>query len=135
LMQALAQTMEALAALPLERFIEPARPRNDSTLRAGSLVLDVARRQVRAADHGEDRAAELTEEETAVLAALMAQPGRIISARVLARGVHGQEMTEWEAEQLLRPLVFELCRKLASHAGRPDAMRNARRAGYFLAVD
>jgi DNA-binding response OmpR family regulator len=104
-------------------------------LRAGPLVLDVGRRQVRAAGRIEDRAAELSEEETGVLAALMAQPGRIISARVLARAVRGQEMTEWEAEQLLRPLVFDLCRKLASHAGRPDAIRSARRAGYFLAAD
>ena len=135
LMRALAQTMEALAALPLDRLTEAARPRDNSTLRAGPLVLDVRRRQVRAAGRTEDRAAELSEEETGVLAALMAQPGRIISARVLARGVRGQEMTELEAEQMLRPLVFELCRKLAAHSGRPDAIRGARRAGYFLAVD
>jgi DNA-binding response OmpR family regulator len=106
----------------------------DSRLRAGPLLLDVQRRQVCASDREDVPSTELTEHETAVLAALMAQPGRVLSCRVLARSFTSHELERWEAESLIRPLIYRLRRKLEVYARRSSMIRTVRGNGYGLAV-
>ncbi len=107
-------------------------------LRAGQVTLDQERRLVMisgTAGAEEGRSAQLTANEAALLTYLMQRPDTAISCQELAREVLGySDLTEREAETLIRPLVFRLRKKIEADPDNPTLIRTLRGKGYFFST-
>jgi len=136
--QSLAQRQALLDALarmtePLRAQTPSSRPtREDGWLHVGSLAFDPWRREVQIADRSEPSVIHLTEGESDVLAKLMAKPGQAISCQELARSLIAPDMERWNAESVVRPIVFRLRKKFATLSGQPHLIRAVRGSGYML---
>jgi DNA-binding response OmpR family regulator len=131
LLDALAQAAEAF--LPAaDGAVQP--PLHDSTC-AGHLVLDLEGRTLRSQRAPDADHLELSNNETQLLAGLMAQPGRAVSTPWLARQITGQELDPWTAASIVRPTVFRLRGKLSAHPYLACSIRTARNSGYRLCVE
>jgi DNA-binding response OmpR family regulator len=76
--------------------------------------------------------AELTENEAALLAALMAEPDRIFSCRELARQALGYDLAEVEAQDIVRPHVSRLRKKIEAEPSAPALVCTVRGQGYYF---
>ena len=103
-------------------------------LYAGPLTLD---RQKRLAvmQGALPRTVELTEGETAILAALMEQPNQVLSCSQLVHAAMGYDLDEQETQNQVRLYVFRLRRKLEANPSDPRLIRTVRGRGYFLSPD
>ena len=110
-------------ATPLERF-----------LITGPLTLD---RQKRLAVMQGDppRTVELTEGETAILAALMEHPNQVLSCSELVHAAMGYDLDKQETQNQVRLYVFRLRRKIEADSSEPRLIRTVRGRGYFLSLD
>jgi DNA-binding response OmpR family regulator len=61
--------------------------------------------------------------------------GRVLSHRELVQLVQGYEVSEWEAPEVLRPLVSRLRQKLSTFPGGKIWIKNVRGTGYVLEVE
>jgi DNA-binding response OmpR family regulator len=116
---------------PLAAFQPPA-PAPD-LLRVGPLMLD---RQKRLAMLGNDpvHTIELTENEVAILVALMEHPNQVLSCNQLADAALGYEgLDKWTVESLIRSCVFRLRQKIEPSPDTPHLIRTVRGRGYFFA--
>ncbi len=104
-----------------------ARPEGEPVVRIGDLSVDLARRLVTMAD----REIHLTPTEYALLKALAAQAGRVLTQRQLLRAVWGPG---YENEgQYLRVFVGHLRQKLEPDPARPRYILTEPAVGYRLA--
>ncbi|MBM4459214.1 MAG: response regulator transcription factor [Chloroflexi bacterium] len=129
-LETLARTAEVLRGAPAAQS-EPLQM--ESLLQAGPVALHVAWQRVYLTDGDNVRSVELTDTETAILAFLLARPGQVVSCRRLALHVFDQEMDQYAAENLIRPLIFRLRRKIEATPQQPRLIRTARGVGYFFA--
>ncbi len=90
--------------------------------------VDLARRRLY---HGEDEIA-LSPAEARLLRTLLEHEGEVMSHRDLVRLVQGYEVSDWEAPEMLRPLVSRLRAKLGRVPGGRDWIVNVRGVGYVL---
>ncbi len=130
LLEVMDQTLDALR----ESEAPPRRPATlERFVRAGSVTLDC---QMRLAVVGDtpSRTVELTENETRILAHLMAHSDEIISNRELAQAALGYDVTEQEAQNIVRPHVFRIRRKLEANPKEPRLIRTVRGRGYLFAL-
>jgi DNA-binding response OmpR family regulator len=97
--------------------------------RAG-LRVDLKRRQVQR----EGRLVDLTRTEFDLLACLARAPGEVLSCSELVRRLHGYEIEEYEARQVLRAHLSNLRHKLEPDPNQPRYLINLRGSGYTLAV-
>lgn len=95
------------------------------------VMVDLARREIW---RGNDRVA-LTPTEGKLLRVLMENRGRVMSHRELVFQVQGYDVTDWEAPEVLRPLVSRLRRKLAEFPGGDDWISNVRGTGYIFEIE
>jgi DNA-binding response OmpR family regulator len=95
------------------------------------VMVDLARREIW---RGNDRVA-LTPTEGKLLRVLMENRGRVMSHRELVFQVQGYDVTDWEAPEVLRPLVSRLRRKLAEFPGGDDWISNVRGTGYVFEIE
>lgn len=104
-------------------------------LRVGHVALDSERRLVVVGDAGDapTRSVELTENEMHILACLMERPERVVSSRELARDALGYDVTDAEAQNIVRPHIFRLRRKLEVEPNEPRLIRTVRGRGYVFA--
>lgn len=100
-------------------------------LRVSPLILDRHKQLVMTEDNPE-QAVELTEKETTVLAALMANPNQVLSCQELVQASWGRNTTEQEAENLIRPYIFRLRRKIETFPKYPELIKTARGRGYHF---
>lgn len=107
----------------------------DGWLRVGPLMLDLQRREVIITGHPESPAISLTEGESIILAQLMAKPDQPISCRELARPLIAPDMERWNAESVVRPIVFRLRKKIEAAPKRPRMIRAVRGNGYMMVSD
>ncbi|RME37166.1 MAG: DNA-binding response regulator [Thermoflexia bacterium] len=127
---------EAVEQLSLEEPVKtPAVISPGRFLRQGPITLDrekrVARIQ-RPAEPGETEV-PLTNSEAALLEYLLERPEVVVSCRELAQNVLGyRDLTEREAETLIRPLIFRLRKKIEPDAKQPVWIRTVRGKGYFF---
>ncbi|MDM7912610.1 MAG: response regulator transcription factor, partial [Methanotrichaceae archaeon] len=94
----------------------------------GGVMADLARRELWC---GEQKIT-LTPTEGKLLKVLMDNRGRVMGHRELVSMVQGYDVKDWEAPEVLRPLVSRLRQKLSVF---PDAVRwiqNVRGTGYVL---
>jgi DNA-binding response OmpR family regulator len=129
LLEVIDQTLDALRETEVPAQAPPALER---FLRAGPVTLDSERR-LAVVGGTPSRTAELTENEASILAYLMARPDQAISSRELARTALGYDVTEQEAQNIVRPHVFRLRRKLEADPREPRLICTVRGRGYLFA--
>jgi DNA-binding response OmpR family regulator len=92
------------------------------------VMIDLARREIW---RGNEKAS-LTPTEGKLLKVLMENQGRVMTHKELVFLVQGYEVTDWEAPEVLRPLVSRLRRKLTKFPGGTDWIANVRGTGYVF---
>jgi DNA-binding response OmpR family regulator len=92
------------------------------------VVVDLARREVW---RGSVRIS-LTPTEGKLMKVLLDHRGQVLSHRELVLMVQGYDTTDWEAPEVLRPLVSRLRRKLAAFPKGEDWITNVRGTGYVF---
>lgn len=74
----------------------------------------------------------LTPTEGKLMKVLLENRGRVLSHRELVMLVQGYQTTDWEAPEIMRPLVSRLRRKLAHFSGGSEWIINVRGTGYVF---
>ncbi len=92
------------------------------------VVVDLARREIW---RGNVRVS-LTPTEGKLMKVLLDHRGQVLSHRELVLMVQGYETTDWEAPEVLRPLVSRLRRKLAGFPNGENWITNVRGTGYVF---
>jgi DNA-binding response OmpR family regulator len=93
-----------------------------------NVMFDVNRREIW---QGDVRIG-LTPTEGKLLRVLVENRGRVLSHRELVFQVQGYETTDWEAPEVLRPLISRLRRKLAIFDSGESWISNVRGTGYLF---
>lgn len=92
------------------------------------VVIDLSRREVW---RGNQRVS-LTPTEGKLMKVLLENRGRVLTHRELVLLVQGYETSDWEAPEVLRPLVSRLRRKLSVFPGGEGWIVNVRGTGYVF---
>jgi DNA-binding response OmpR family regulator len=95
------------------------------------VMVDLARREIW---RGNERVT-LTPTEGKLLKVLLENNGRVMTHRDLVFLVQGYEITDWEAPEVLRPLVSRLRRKLSTFPGGDKWIVNVRGTGYVFDIE
>lgn len=74
----------------------------------------------------------LTPTEGKLMKVLLENRGRVLTHRELVLLVQGYETTDWEAPEVLRPLISRLRRKLSAFPGGENWIANVRGTGYVF---
>jgi DNA-binding response OmpR family regulator len=105
-------------------------------LQRGPLALDLETRTATLSlPGGGTLQAALTSHEAALLLHLMQSPDTVFSCRDLARIPLGYDVSEPEAEDIVRPHISRLGSKVEADPGRPALIRTIRGKGYVLSID
>jgi DNA-binding response OmpR family regulator len=133
LIRVMAEALEALQAEE-EQDRLPAPDRLERFLQYGPVSLDREKRLVvvSAADNAGSLDAELTANEAALLAYLMQHPDAVISGRELARDALGYAVNEGEAQEIVRPHISRLRKKIESDPAHPRLIHTIRGKGYLF---
>ena len=94
------------------------------------VMVDLSRREIW---RGTDRVT-LTPTEGKLLRVLIENKGRVMTHSDLVFLVQGYEVTDWEAPEVLRPLVSRLRRKLSTFSDGDKWIANVRGTGYVFDV-
>ena len=109
--------------------LEYAVPSESGTLALEEgVMIDLARREIW---RGNLRVV-LTPTEGKLMKVLVENRGRVLTYRELVFLVQGYETTDWEAPEVLRPLISRLRRKLGVFPGGENWIINVRGTGYVL---
>lgn len=142
--------IEAAIAGALSRTTQsppPPEPRSETNvaptppvtlIRCGPVTLNPVSRQALILDDDAEapRTVALTEDETALMALLLRNPGQVFSCRALAReALAYQELTEIEARQIVRPHICRLRGKLALSNAPSRLIRTVRGKGYIFSPE
>lgn len=100
---------------------------------AHSLRLDRAKRML-ILDGGQGDTIDLSKGETAVLQCLMQHADQVLSCEQLVRLAWGYETESIEAENVIRPYIFRLRKKLGDDPKKPRLIHTIRKRGYKLAL-
>lgn len=93
--------------------------------------VDLARREIWL---GNEKVS-LTPTEGKLMKVLLESRGKVLSHRELVLLVQGYQTTDWEAPEIMRPLVSRLRRKLAAFSGGEEWIVNVRGTGYVFDGD
>ncbi len=94
-----------------------------------NVKIDLERREIWTS---EDDKVQLTPTEGKLMQILLENRGRVLSHKDLVFLVQGYQTTDWEAPEIMRPLVSRLRRKLAYFEGGDDWIVNVRGTGYVF---
>jgi DNA-binding response OmpR family regulator len=111
----------------MESVLSPTSLEQPSVPLAAGVKIDLARREL---SRGSDRVS-LTPTEGALMRVLLENRGRVLTHRELVSLVQGYETTDFEAPEVLRPLVSRLRRKLMVFGGEGWIV-NVRGTGYVF---
>jgi DNA-binding response OmpR family regulator len=106
----------------------------------GGVMFDLQRREVWQSADGLSPDAptrprvSLTPAEGRLLQVLYENRGRVIPYKELVAMVQGYEVTDWEAPEVLRPLVSRLRQKLSCFPGGKEWIASVRGSGYVLEI-
>ena len=98
-------------------------------IQAGPLQLDLHRRVVEL----NGRPIPLTSTEFGILALLSQNAGRLVTPVDILRHVHGYDVDELEAQDIVKVHISRLRQKLEAHPDAPRCIVNVRRQGYMYA--
>ena len=99
------------------------------TLIGNNIKINLERREIWTTE--EDKV-QLTPTEGKLMQVLLENRGRVLSHKDLVFLVQGYQTTDWEAPEIMRPLVSRLRRKLAHFEGGDDWIVNVRGTGYVF---
>jgi DNA-binding response OmpR family regulator len=110
----------------------PPAPAPTCLLHAGPIVLDRESGLVVVAGVGDagDLSAELTVSQAKLLACMMQCPDAVVSCRELARSALGYDITEGEAQGIVRPHISRLRKKIEPDSANPRLIRTVSGHGY-----
>lgn len=94
----------------------------------GGVTVDLSRREIW---RGNQRVS-LTPTEGKLMKVLLENRGRVLAHRELVLLVQGYETTDWEAPEVLRPLISRLRRKLSAFPNGEKWIANVRGTGYVF---
>jgi DNA-binding response OmpR family regulator len=77
---------------------------------------------------------ELSPTEFNLMAYLVSEAPRVISAQELIRAVQGYESKPWEASEIARAHIYHIRQKIKKATGRTNIIRTVRGVGYTIAV-
>lgn len=92
------------------------------------VTFDIPRREI----WGGNQRARLTPTETKLLQVMAENRGRVMSHRELVMMVQGYDSNEWEAPEVLRPLISRLRSKLSRFNNGADWISSVRGTGYLF---
>ncbi|MFQ5615184.1 MAG: response regulator transcription factor [Anaerolineales bacterium] len=125
----LEQMESSLQQLKDVEGIEQTSPVVSSIVSIGEGVkADLDRREI----WRDDTRVVLTPTEGKLMKVLLENQGRVLTHRELVFLVQGYQTTDWEAPEILRPLVSRLRRKLAAFPGGKTWINNVRGTGYVF---
>jgi DNA-binding response OmpR family regulator len=111
--------------------VQPANLNDQQIISLGEgTMVDLARREIWRGD----QRVTLTPTEGKLLQVLLENRGRVLAHRDLVLMVQGYETTEWEAPEVLRPLISRLRRKLSAIPNGENWIANVRGTGYVFDV-
>lgn len=100
-------------------------------LKRGQLIVDFPRHVITVDGH----LLELSPTEFDLLAYLISEAPKVITAQKLIREVLGYTSDVWEARDLIRQHIYHLRQKVKEATGRTDVIRTARGVGYAINVE
>lgn len=106
---------------------EPEVSRNLYTVE-NNVKIDLERREI----WKNDQHVALTPTEGKLMKIMLANRGKVLTHKELVLLVQGYQTTDWEAPEIMRPLVSRLRRKLALFDGGEDWIVNVRGTGYVF---
>jgi DNA-binding response OmpR family regulator len=110
---------------PAERFLQ-----------RGPVTLDIEKRlAIVSLPDGRALQAKLTGNEAALLMYLMQSPDTVYPCRDLARAPLGYDVSEREAEDIVRPHISRLRNKVEADPARPTLIRTIRGRGYLFSAE
>jgi DNA-binding response OmpR family regulator len=92
------------------------------------IMVDLERREIW---RGNTRA-HMTPTEGKLLSVFLENRGRVMTHKEIVFLVQGYETTEWEAPEVLRPMISRLRKKLSIFPGMDDWVSNVRGTGYVF---
>ncbi len=95
---------------------------------------DLGRREIWMESGLENPRIGLTPAEGKLFKVLWESHGQVLTHRELVKAVQGYDVTDWEAPEVLRPLVSRLRQKLSAFPGGEEWITNVRGTGYVLDV-
>ncbi len=93
-----------------------------------NVKIDLERREI----WQNDQTVTLTPTEAKLLKVLLENQGRVLSHKELVLFVQGYKTTDWEAPEIMRPLVSRLRRKLKQFSDGSEWITNVRGTGYVF---
>jgi DNA-binding response OmpR family regulator len=106
----------------------------DHLLQRPPLLLDIRQQRVQIESREGTRSAELTKNETAILAALMRSGDTVFSCQQLMLQALGFASDPTTAQNAVRPIIFRLRQKIEDNPKRPKLLQTVRGSGYFLSL-
>jgi DNA-binding response OmpR family regulator len=135
----ISDAMQALQVAPRDQLPTPSADATERYLRRGAVTLDRAARQavLHRSGHGNvhDMHIELTAHQVALLNCLMEHADSAVSCRELALAALGTSVHESDAENIIRPHISRLRKKIEPDPAHPTVIRTVRGAGYQFASE
>ncbi len=132
LVQVMEQALEGMFEAEIPETSPQTPPAPTDLLHAGRIVLDRQSGLTVVAGIGDagDVTAQLTVCEAKLLAYMMQHPHDALSCRELARAALGYELTEREAQGIVRPHICRLRKKIEPRSAGPHLIRTISGRGY-----
>lgn len=108
----------------------PAENEEERFHQQGGLIVDMMRHIVTLDGHF----LELSPTEFNLLAYLVSEAPRVVSAQELVREVQRYETAPWEARDIVRYHIYHIRQKIRQATGRADIIRTVRGVGYTVAI-
>lgn len=128
-LRATLQALDESGEFPAQGGAGRLAPAEPEVIERNGLRIDLRRRQVQR----DSQMIELTRTEFDLLACLARAPGEVLSCAELVRRLHGYDLEEHEARQVLRAHLSNLRRKIEPNPNQPRYLLNLRGSGYTLA--
>ena len=106
----------------------------DHVVHRPPLLLDVRQQHVQVENREDNCGADLTKNETAVLATLMRNGNAVFSCQQLMLDALGFASDANTARSTIRPIIFRLRQKIEVNPKRAEMLRTVRGGGYFLSL-
>ena len=126
LIEQLASSLEQLK--DVEGITTPELPRRRVVNLPGGIMVDLERREIW---RGNTRS-HLTPTEGKLFSVFLENRGRVMTHEEIVFLVQGYETTEWEAPEVLRPMISRLRKKLGVFPGMEEWVSNVRGTGYVF---
>lgn len=124
--------------ISLRELREAERPNNGEKEEPGVISVNhdvkicLDKREIWQGNGDQKKSIKLTPTEGKLVKVLLDYEGKVMTHKELVSKVQGYEVTDWEAPEVMRPLVSRLRNKLSVFEGGANWISNVRGTGYIL---